>query len=165
MNYTSLIAFKNLVHDPVMKKTFEATELKEGTTFIDYMKISYLDGRSSGHDTHLYASGLIFFDGKVSKYEYEMCDVSVKEFMEGIKEIPFIYDGRTVVEDENSTIKLETLFCSTDYAVPLFPEIEDIKPIKRVIQSMEYEKMKFLYSEERQSHEESEEIEIGGMQM
>ena len=30
----------------------------------------------------------------------------IKEFMEGIKEIPFIYDGRTVVEDENSTIKL-----------------------------------------------------------
>ena len=166
INQDELMAFKKNVHDPVMGRIFEQTELKEGCTVIDRMHISYLDGRNSGHDQRICVSGYMFEDGDVTRYEREVYDVSVKELMKGIEEIPFIFDGNLLITDENLSIKLETQFCSADNAAPLFPEVMDIQPKQRLIQSMEYEKMKFLYSEsEEQTQEEYEDIEMGGMQM
>ena len=165
MNYAELNAFKEQVHDPVMKGVFDRTELNDGTTIIDFMKISYPDGRSCGVDSYMYVSGLQYSGGKVSKYECEMSDVSVKEFFEKIKAIPFLYDSKVIFEDELNTITLETELHSTDNCIPLFSEAEDIIPIKRLISSFEYEKMKYLYLKEEQSQESNEEIDMGGMQM
>lgn len=165
MNYEELKDFKEQTHDPVMKELFDRTELKEGSAIIDFMHISYPDCRNCGFDSRMYVSGLQYSDGEVSKYEYEMCDATVKEFFDKIKSIPFLYDSKVIFEDELKSIMLETELHSTDNCVPLFPEAEDIAPIKRLISSIEYEKMKYLYSKEEQSQENCEEIEIGGMQM
>ena len=166
INQDALMTFKKNIHDPVMQRIYEQTELKEGYTVIDSMHISYLDGRNSGHDQRIYVSGYRFEDGEVTKYRREMLDATVKEFMEGIKDIPFVFDGNLSIVDENLSIRLETQFCSSDNAAPLFSEVMDIQPKHRLMQSMEYEKMKFLYSEsEEQIQEENEDMEFGGMQM
>ena len=166
INQDELMAFKKNVHDPVMGRIFEQTELKEGYTVIDSMHISYLDGRNSGHDSRIYVSGFKVEDGLSVRYQREEYDISVKDFMKGIKEIPFVFDGNLSIVDENLSIRLETQFCSSDNAAPLFPEVMDIQPKHRLMQSMEYEKMKFLYSEsEEQIQKENEDMEFGGMQM
>ena len=166
INQDELMAFKKNVHDPVMGRIFEQTELKEGYTVIDSMHISYLDGRNSGHDSRIYVSGFKVEGGLSVRYQREEYDISVKDFMKGIKEIPFIFDGRLTITDENLSINLETQFCSSDNVAPLFPEVTDIQPMHRSMQNMEYEKMKFLYSEGQEELEmESEDIEMGGMQM
>ena len=166
INQEELLRFKKDVHDPVLPRIFDRTKLNDGTVFIDFMQISYLDGRNSGYDQRIYVSGLECRDGEVSRYENEKYDITVKEFMEDIKEIPFVFDGDLFIQDENRTINLKTKFCASDYVEPLFPEVIDIQPMNRSIMNLEYEKMKFLYSEtEEQSQEENEEIEIGGMQL
>lgn len=164
MSYSQLMAFKELIHDPAMKKLFEETELKEGNAIIEFMQISYPDSSNCGFDSRMYVSGFQFADGKVSKFECELRDATVKELFESIKDIPFLFDSKVVFEDELKTIKLETELHSTDNCIPLFHEATDISPCKRLIGSAEYEKMKFLYSEE-QAQEENEELEMGGMQM
>lgn len=166
INQDALMTFKKNIHDPVMQRIYEQTELKEGYTVIDSMHISYLDGRNSGHDQRICVSGFKFEDGFSVKYQREEYDVSVRDFMKGIKEIPFVFDGNLSIVDENLSIRLETQFCSSDNAAPLFPEVMDIQPKHRLMQSMEYEKMKFLYSEsEEQIQKENEDMEFGGMQM
>ena len=164
MNYTQLMAFKDLVHDPTMKRIFEKTELAEGSAIIDFLQISYPDSSNCGFDSRMYVSGFQFADGKVSKFECEMRDATVKELFEEIKDIPFLFDSKVIFEDELKTITLETQLFATDNCIPLFQEAADISPCKRLMGSMEYEKMKFLYSEE-QAQEENEDIEMGGMQM
>jgi hypothetical protein len=146
INHNELMEFKRNVHNPLMQKIFERINLKDGSTFIDCIHISYLDGRNTGHDIRIYASGFEFADGNSEKYEREMFDVSVSEFMEEIKEIPFIFDGKVFIEDENFSVNLETVLCSVDNVIPLFPEVADIQPKHRLFQSMEYEKLKYLYS-------------------
>ena len=92
INQDALMTFKKNIHDPVMQRIYEQTELKEGYTVIDSMHISYLDGRNSGYDQRICVSGYRFEDGEVTQYRREMLDATVKEFMEGIKEIPFVFD-------------------------------------------------------------------------
>ncbi len=166
INQDALMAFKSNVHDPMMQRIFAETEIKEGYTVIDSMHISYLDGRNSGHDQRICVSGFKFEDGFSVKYQREEYDISVKDFMKGIKGIPFIFDGKLTITDENLTIKLETQFCSSDNVAPLFPEVMDIQPEYRLIETMDYEKLKYLYSKAGEhKQEENEEMDMGGMQM
>ena len=166
INQDELMAFKKNVHDPVMGRIFEQTELKEGYTIIDSMHISYLDGRNSGHDSRIYVSGFKVEDGLSVRYQREEYDVSVRDFMKGIKEIPFIFDGKLTITDENLSINLETQFCSSDNAAPLFPEVMDIQPEYRLIQNVDYEYLVYLYTRDRkETQEENEDMEFGGMQM
>lgn len=166
INQDALMTFKKNVHDPVMQRIYEQTELKEGYTVIDSMHISYLDGRNSGHDQRICVSGFKFEDGFSVKYQREEYDVSVRDFMKGIKEIPFIFDGKLKITDENLSINLETQFCSSDNAAPLFPEVMDIQPEYRLIQNVDYEYLVYLYTRDRkETQEENEDMEFGGMQM
>ena len=166
INQDDLMTFKKNVHDPVMQTIYEQTELKEGYTVIDSMHISYLDGRNSGHDQRICVSGFKFEDGFSVKYQREEYDVSVRDFMKGIKEIPFIFDGKLTITDENLSINLETQFCSSDNAAPLFPEVMDIQPEYRLIQNVDYEYLVYLYTRDRkETQEENEDMDIGGMQM
>ena len=166
INRDALMTFKKNVHDPVMQRIYEQTELKEGYTVIDSMHISYLDGRNSGHDQRICVSGFKFEDGFSVKYQREEYDVSVRDFMKGIKEIPFIFDGKLTIMDENLSINLETLFCSSDNVAPLFPEVMDIQPEYRLIQNVDYEYLVYLYTRDRkETQEENEDMEFGGMQM
>ena len=166
INQDDLMTFKKNVHDPVMQRIYEQTELKEGYTVIDSMHISYLDGRNSGHDQRICVSGFKFEDGFSVKYQREEYDVSVRDFMKGIKEIPFIFDGKLTITDENLSINLETQFCSSDNAAPLFPEVMDIQPEYRLIQNVDYEYLVYLYTRDRkETQEENEDMEFGGMQM
>ena len=166
INQDALITFKKNIHDPVMQRIYEQTELKEGYTVIDSMHISYLDGRNSGHDQRICVSGFKFEDGFSVKYQREEYDVSVRDFMKGIKEIPFIFDGKLKITDENLSINLETQFCSSDNAAPLFPEVMDIQPEYRLIQNVDYEYLVYLYTRDRkETQEENEDMEFGGMQM
>lgn len=161
MNYAELATFKKFIHNPTLEKAFERTELKEGYKVIDFMQISYLDCSNCGFDTRMYVSGLQFVDGRVSKYECEMLDATIKDLFQEIKEIPFMFDSKVIIEDQLKPITLETELYATNNCVLLFPEVADITPCQRLIQNMEYEKMKFLYSEEQAQ----EEMEMGGMQM
>lgn len=166
INQDDLMTFKKNVHDPVMQRIYEQTELKEGYTVIDSMHISYLDGRNSGHDQRICVSGFKFEDGFSVKYQREEYDVSVRDFMKGIKEIPFIFDGKLTITDENLSINLETQFCSSDNAAPLFPEVMAIQPEYRLIQNVDYEYLVYLYTRDRkETQEENEDMEFGGMQM
>ena len=166
INQDALMTFKKNVHDPVMQRIYEQTELKEGYTVIDSMHISYLDGRNSGHDQRICVSGFKFEDGFSVKYQREEYDVSVRDFMKGIKEIPFIFDGKLKITDENLSINLETQFCSSDNAAPVFPEVMDIQPEYRLIQNVDYEYLVYLYTRDRkETQEENEDMEFGGMQM
>lgn len=166
INQDALIEFKKQVHEPMLKKKLDEIEVKEGYTVIDSMHIAYLDGRNSGHDSRIYVSGFKFENGLSVKYRHEEYDISVKEFMEGIKGIPFIFDGKLTIEDENLSINLETMFCSSDNVAPLFPEVMDIQPEYRPIQNVEYEYLVYFYTRDRmQQQEENKEMNIGGMQM
>ena len=166
INQDALMTFKKNFHDPVMQRIYEQTELKEGYTVIDSMHISYLDGRNSGHDQRICVSGFKFEDGFSVKYQREEYDVSVRDFMKGIKEIPFIFDGKLTITDENLSINLQTQFCSSDNAAPLFPEVMDIQPEYRLIQNVDYEYLVYLYTRDRkETQEENEDMEFGGMQM
>lgn len=166
INQDALMEFKEQVHEPMMKRIFDETEIKEGYTVIDSMHISYLDGRNSGHDQRICVSGFKFEDGFSVKYQREEFDISVRDFMKGIKEIPFIFDGKLTITDENLSINLETQFCSSDNIAPLFPEVMDIQPEYRLIQTVDYEYLVYLYTRDRkQTQEENEEMDIGGMQM
>ena len=152
MTHEELMVFKENIAVPRMMEIFEKTEIPEGLCIIDNAKISFLDGRSCGHETLMEASGLVYKDGKVSQYSYEELDVSVADFVEAHKGAVLLLDGKFQVFDELQEMDIQTVIRSLDCCIKVFPELEKLNDLEFDGPSFVWEKMKFLYSSEMEKY-------------
>lgn len=143
MTYDELMEFKRNTADSVQKKLFDRIELKEGMGFIDFIEVTYLDGRNSGYDKHFVAKGLEYIDGKVQCYEYKALDVNAKDFLEQIK-YPLISYGQFIVYDEINPMEITTQIGISARCGQIFDELKCMTDITSLGFSNEYEKMIYI---------------------
>ena len=160
MTYEELKEFKRNTADAALNKIFERIELKEGMGFIDFIEVTYLDGRNCGYDKHFVAKGYEYIDGEVRRYEYEALDITAKEFLEQIK-YPLISYGQFIVYDEINSMEIVTHIGVSARCGQLFEELESMKDIKPLSCSEEYEKMNRIY-DKKTVEEPSIELKLWG---
>lgn len=144
MNYEELKNFREDVAAPTLQRIFDNTEIPEGTVCINNMIISFLDGRNCGHESRIEASGLLFRNGRVEKYEYDELDLEPSEFFNVHKDCTFISDGRIRVKDDLTEMDLSTRIYNLRECGKLFPQLANAPQIYPELQSIVFEKMKYL---------------------
>lgn len=145
MNVRDLESFRDYVANPRMLQIFEKTELPEGVCYIDTLNVSFLDGRSCGHETLIEASGLIFKSGNVEEYQFSECDISLNDFLSSHKNYVFLSDGSLFVSDELAEMELRTLIRNLQICEKLFSEMKCHEDMNIEPASLFYEKMKYLF--------------------
>lgn len=140
--------FRDEVALPRMLELFAKTEIPEGTCFIDNMNFHFFDGRSVGVETCFQASGLLYRDGKVEKYDYEEYDDTLQNFLSAHKDCILLSEGVLEVGDDISEMKLSTVICNISQCGKLFPDLANLPELNIQSISIAYEKMKHLLQEQ-----------------
>lgn len=144
MHVRDLEYFRDHVAIPRMMQLFENTEIPEGACYIDDLQVSYLDGRNCGHESLIEASGLSYKGGKVEKYHFSECDISLNDFLVSHKDCVFLSDGQLLVADELQEMELRTYIRNKQDCEKLFPLMKCEQDMKYEFTSIVYEKMKYL---------------------
>lgn len=146
MTSEELKYFAENIANPIMKKVFENTEIKDGACYIDNITISFLDGRNCGFDSRIEASGYSYIDGKAEKFTYDEMDVKLSDFVK--ENMIFISEGNVHIIDEMMNVDLRTDFQNFSNVRGCFFWLNDEPKLDSKLFCIEYEKTKNMVEEE-----------------
>lgn len=155
-----LESFRDSVVTPRMMELLSNTEIPDGACYIDDLKVSFLDGRSCGHETLIEASGLSFQDGQVKAYRFSECDLSLNDFLAAHKDCVFLSDGSLLVSDELQEMELRTVIRNRQDCEKLFPEMNSQVDKNIEFWSLVFEKMKHLFRDQEKESQTTRKLSL-----
>lgn len=161
MHPNDLKEFRDNIAMPRMMQLFETTHIPEGACYIDNLELEFLDGRSCGVDSHIVASGLIYYDGQAKKYMFDEYDADFNAFFEAHKDCVFLSDGKLRINDDMDEMVLNTKIRNVETCKNIFPWLDISCEIKVEMTSVPYEKLKYLL-ENQQKTSLDEQIGVAG---
>lgn len=151
MHIQDLIWFREHVAIPKMQELLQNTTIPEGYCCITDLDISLLDCRSCGLDSELTAKGLVYQNGKVQEYLYNIYDFATSGFYEKHKDAVFLSDGVLHIQDALQEIEVHTVLRNLGLTADLFPDLKKASDLRVENTPLEYLKMKQLMEADKRT--------------
>ena len=147
MTREELNDFRDEVATPSIVELFTRTQIPEGACYIDNVAIKFLDGRSCGVDSQMTASGLLFLNGEIQRYQFEELDIDLRAFAEAHKNCVFISDGKLEVVDEVEELTLITTIRNMNRCEKIFHQFANMPKFEMAFSPVAYHKMLSMIEE------------------